>query len=193
MKADLLEHPIWQGLVNQNRKDQELLYRRYYSYGMSICLRYTSTREEAKEILHDGFMVLFAEPKKFDPYQPFKPWFRKVLVNRCINLFKKQQFLLVETAYETIPETRDPNPSILDSMHYEELLQLIGVLPPAYRAVFNLYVLDGFTHEEISELLGISLGTSKSNLFRAREKLKQLLTHASHAREFIRQEQQGAG
>ncbi|MBN3518732.1 sigma-70 family RNA polymerase sigma factor [Algoriphagus lutimaris] len=188
MKSDKLEKEIWQGLVDNNRKYQEILYRRYYSYGMSICLRYTQTREEAKEILHDGFMILFKTPRKLDPSLPFKPWFRRVLINRCINHFKKHQRKMDETGFDQIPESETNEPSPLESMQYEELLQLILRLPTAYRAVFNLYILDGYTHDEIAKLLDISVGTSKSNLSRARQKLREMLNTQGNEREFLRQE-----
>ncbi|EAZ79832.1 RNA polymerase sigma factor [Algoriphagus machipongonensis] len=188
MISDKLETKIWQGLVDKNRKDQEVLYKKYYSYGMSVCLRYTNTREVAKEILHDGFMILFSNPKKYDPNMAFKPWFRRILVNLCINNFKKHQKKALENSIDTIQESTDSYPNALETMQYEELLSLILRLPPAYRAVFNLYILDGFSHEEIAGMLEISIGTSKSNLSRAREKLKEMLNPKSYERETLRQE-----
>lgn len=188
MKSEHLDKKIWQGLVDNNRKDQEVLYRHYYSYGMSICLRYTATREEAKEILHDGFMILFSSPKKYDPDQAFKPWFRKVLVNLSINYYKKQLKQVHETGFEFIPESKDSQPSALDTMQYEELVLLIHRLPLSYRTVFNLYILDGYSHEEIADMLEISIGTSKSNLSRAREKLRALLNPRTHEQQILRQE-----
>lgn len=188
MKSENLDKKIWQGLLGNNRKAQEILYKLYYSYGMSICLRYTSTRDEAKELLHDGFMILFSKPEKFDPEQAFKPWFRKVLVNLCINYFKKQQKQIHQTGFEIIPESKDSRPNALDDMQYEELVQLIHGLPPSYRTVFNLYVLDGFSHEEIAGMLEISVGTSKSNLSRAKEKLRVQLKPRIHEQEILLQE-----
>lgn len=185
MKSDNLDKKIWQGLIDNNRKAQETLYKLYYSYGMSICLRYTSTRDEAKEILHDGFMVLFSKPEKFDPDQAFKPWFRKVLVNLCINHFKKQQKHVHQTGFEFIPESYYFQPSALEVMQYDELVQLIHGLPPSYRTVFNLYVLDGYSHEEISGMLEISIGTSKSNLSRAKEKLRAQLKPRTYEQEIL--------
>jgi RNA polymerase sigma-70 factor (ECF subfamily) len=187
VKSEKLDKNIWQGLVNKNRKDQEALYRCYYSYGMSVCLRYTNTREEAKEILHDGFMILFCDPKKFDPDMPFKPWFRRVLINLCINHFRKYQGKLEKSNFSQEKELKSSQPTALENLQFEELLVLILKLPTAYRAVFNLYVLDGFSHEEISKLLEISIGTSKSNLSRARQKLKEMLNSTSYERKFLRQ------
>ena len=188
VKSENLDKKIWQGVLGNNRKAQEILYQEYYSYGMSICLRYTSTRDEAREILQDGFMILFSKPEKFDPHQTFKPWFRRVLVNLSINHFKKQQKLVHQTGFENVPESSDPQPNALELMQFDELLQLIHGLPPSYRAVFNLYVLDGFSHEEIAKMLEISIGTSKSNLSRAKEKLKERIKPRIHEQEIVNQE-----
>ncbi len=188
VKSEKLEKNIWQGLVSKNRKDQEALYRCYYSYGMSVCLRYTNTREEAKEILNDGFMIFFSDPKKFDPRMSFKPWFRRVLINLCINHFKKNKGKLKEIDLRQVNELKSSQPTALENMQFEELLVLILKLPDAYKAVFNLYVLDWFSHEEISKLLEISIGTSKSNLSRARQKFKEMLNSTSYERKFLRQE-----
>lgn len=117
----------------------------------------------------------------------FKPWFRRILVNLCINHFKKHQKKALENSVDTISESTDSYPNALENMQYEELLMLILQLPPAYRAVFNLYILDGFSHEEIAGMLEISIGTSKSNLSRAREKLKEMLNPKSYEREPLRQ------
>lgn len=155
---------------------------------MSICLRYCNTREEAKEVLHDGFMILFKAPEKLDPSLPFKPWFRKVLINLCINHFKKISRKIGDTGFDQIPDAETNSPNPIETMQYEELLQLILRLPSAYKAVFNLYVLDGYNHEEISKLLDISVGTSKSNLSRARLKLREMLNTNSNEREYLRQE-----
>ncbi|WP_225586874.1 RNA polymerase sigma factor [Algoriphagus sp. Y33] len=131
-------------------------------------------------------MVLFADPKKYNPDKPFKPWFRKVLVNLCINYYKKHQQQVHETGFEFIPESKDSQPSALDDMQYDELARLIQRLPTAYRTVFNLYILDGYTHEEIAGMMDISIGTSKSNLSRAREKLRELLKPRNHEKEILR-------
>jgi RNA polymerase sigma factor (sigma-70 family) len=188
VKSEILDNKIWRGLLSNSRKAHEVLYKNYYSYGMSICLRYTSTREEAKEVLHDGFMIFFSKPEKFDPSHAFKPWFRKVLVNLCINLFKKQQKLVHQSGFENIPESADIQPNALENMQYDELLRLVHGLPPSYRAVFNLYVLDGFSHDEIAEMLDISVSTSKSNLSRAREKLRAQIKPSFHEQEIVIQE-----
>lgn len=186
MKSEALENEILQGLVGSDPKYQEVLYKRFYSYGMSICLRYTARREEALEILHDGFMALFTHPERYDQSRPFQPWFRRVLINLCINHFKKHQKEIVETGLDYPVDSLDPSPGVLEELDYSDLIRAIQKLPDAYRTVFNLFVIEGFSHEEIAEMLGIQTGTSKSNLARARMKLREMLNPKSHEQEIFR-------
>jgi len=152
-----------------------MLYQHYYNYGMSISLRYSGTREEASEILNDSFMKIFSNLKKFDLSKPFKPWLRKILVNTAINQYhKKQREIRVEEMQNAKNESDSER--ILSGISYQEVIGLLQKLPPAYRTVFNLYVIEGYTHDEISKMLHIATGTSKSNLFKAKEQLKLILT-----------------
>lgn len=142
---------------------------------MSISLRYSGNREEASEILNDSFMKIFSNLKKFDLSKPFKPWLRKILVNTAINHYhKKQREIHVEEMQNAKNES--DTEKILSGISYEEVIGLLHKLPPAYRTVFNLYVIEGYTHDEIAKMLHIATGTSKSNLFKAKEQLKLILT-----------------
>lgn len=153
---------------------QKALYQEYYGYGMSISLRYASNRDEASEILNDAFMKIFTNLKKFDLQKPFKPWLRKILVNTAINHYhKKQREIQVEEMKNAKNESDAEK--ILSGISYQEVIALLQKLPPAYRTVFNLYVIEGYSHEEISGMLNIATGTSKSNLFKAKEQLKLIL------------------
>lgn len=166
---------ILKGASKGDRKCQELLYRQFYGYGMSVCLRYTATREEAVEVLNDGFMKVFLNIDHYDPESSFTAWFRRILINTSINHYKKN----VKHHHTALDHIKDPpflQHDALDELSYQEIIGLIQNLPLAYRTVFNLYVIEGFTHEEIAGILQISVGTAKSNLFRARAKLKNLLT-----------------
>ena len=142
---------------------------------MSICIRYVSEKEEAQAILNDGFLKVFLNIKRFDKAQPFKPWLRRILINTALNHIKKQQKFKMEVGMEEanqIPGREE----ILSRLSYQEIIGMVQELSTAYRTVFNLYVIDGFKHEEIAKKLGISVGTSKSNLTRARAKLKELVS-----------------
>lgn len=155
-------------------KSQKALYRHFYNYGMTICSRYARDREEAKEIMNDGFVKIFTKLDQYSLAQSFKAWVSRIFVNTAIDHYRK---------YQSKPKTVDlihaqhveADNLILSHLSAGELLQLVQKLSPAYRVVFNLYVVEGFKHHEIAERLGISSGTSKSNLAKARLKLKTMI------------------
>jgi len=120
-------------------------------------------------------MKIFGSLKKFDLNRPFKPWLRKILVNLSINRYHQKQRQIETDELDNIGDESDTE-RILSGISYQEVIELLQKLPPAYRTVFNLYVIEGYTHEEISNMLEISIGTSKSNLFKAKEKLKKIVT-----------------
>jgi RNA polymerase sigma-70 factor (ECF subfamily) len=158
----------------QKREAQKALFKMHYSFAMGICMRYANSKEEAQEIMNDGFMKMFQYIKKFDLKRPFRPWLKQVLVNCAVDHFRKNlkhrnQVELEEGIDEVTIE------SALDDITYNEMLDLVRKLPPAYRTVFNLHAIEGFKHEEIARMLNISEGTSKSNYARAKEKLQKHL------------------
>ena len=166
-------HELLKGCLKNDRKSQRDLYRHYYAYGMSICLRYANDREGAAEMLNDAFMKIFTNLKKFDLSRPFKPWLRRVLINTCLNFIKKNNISF--TSEMDAAENQSSPEAILSGIAYDEVLDMIRKLSPAYRTVFNLYVIEGYKHEEIAEMLGISVGTSKSNLSKAKQQLRKIL------------------
>lgn len=147
----------------------------FYAYGMSITMRYADSRDRAVLILNDAFMKVFENIRKYDRHRPFKPWFRQIIVNTAINHFnankkyQKWEGLEENSAHMAREET------IISGLSYDEIIEMVQQLSPAYRTVFNLYVIDGFKHDEIAELLGISVGTSKSNLHKAKQNLRAML------------------
>jgi len=141
---------------------------------MSICLRYADNRDEAAEILNDGFMKIFRGLDKFDFDRPFRPWLRKILVNLSINRYHQRQ-RQIETEEITEFNSESDGEKILSGISYQEVIGMLHKLPPLYRAVFNLHVIEGYSHEEIAKMLNISPGTSKSNLFKAKEHLKKIV------------------
>ena len=147
----------------------------FYAYGMSITLRYADSRNEAVEILNDAFMKVFDNIRKYDSKKPFKPWFRQIVVNTAINHFHKNKNYRQWESLEHAASEPAVRETILSGIHYDEIVEMVQQLTPAYRAVFNLYVIDGFTHKEIAEMLDISEGTSKSNLHKAKRNLRTLL------------------
>ena len=151
------------------------LYEHFFSYGMSVSLRYTASYEEATEVLNDSFMKVFKRLKDLKN-EPFKPWFRRIIINTATDLYrknKKYDFLQHPEDLESLEVSAEE--LITAQLSYQDLLALVQQLTPSYRAVFNLYAIDGYKHEEIAKVLKISVGASKSNLSRAREMLKGML------------------
>jgi RNA polymerase sigma factor (sigma-70 family) len=165
---------ILTGCRKQNRESQKELYYEFYGYGMSICLRYADNRDEAAAILNDGFMKIFTHIKQFDLSRPLKPWLRKIMVNTAINHYKEKQKQIRTEEMEKADHESDAE-NIISGISYQEIIGMLQKLPPAYRTVFNLYVIEGYKHEEIAKMLGTTVGTSKSNLFKAKEHLKKIL------------------
>ncbi len=147
----------------------------FYAYGMSITLRYAESRNEAVDILNDAFMKVFENIRKYDQHQPFKPWLRQIIVNTAINHFHRNNKIRMWEGLDEGGAELAADETITSAISYNEIVEMVQQLSPAYRTVFNLYVIEGFTHEEIAELLGISAGTSKSNLSKAKRNLRTIL------------------
>lgn len=166
---------IIDGCIEQDRHSQELLYKKLYGFAMSICLRYVENRNEASDVLNEGFFKAFTNIEKYDKNWPFKTWLSKIMHNASIDYyrtnFKWTQLVGLEKSESKISEA-----TIDHKLDYEDLLSLIQRLPPSYRIVFNLYAVDGYSHEEIAEMTGISASTSRSSLHKARMKLQQMLS-----------------
>lgn len=163
-----------QGCIREDRESQKKLYKLFYGYAMSICLRYSQTREEATEVLNDGFLKIFTKVNNYDPEKSFKGWVRRILINTALDNYR-HNVKHYHAQDVTELEQSSLTPSVEDQLGYEDLIRLVQELSPAYRTVFNLYVIDGYTHEEIAGMLSISVGTSKSNLSKARVNLQARL------------------
>lgn len=154
---------------------QELLYKEYYGFAMGIVRRYARSREEAFEIVNDGFFKIFTNLDRYSVALSFPGWVRRIMINASVDHFRRN-----EKHYNSIDisfsKDSDPEPDALSKLSEEEILNAIAQLPASYRMVFSLHVVEGYSHEEIGDLLGISAGTSKSNLSVARAKLIKILT-----------------
>lgn len=174
---------IIEGCIKQKPQSQELLYKQFYSFAMRICLRYANGYEEAVEVLNDGFMRVFTKIKMYNPDLSFPGWLRKIMINTALNHYKKNQKHYHNYQIEQIPD-EPAEEVIMQKFAQEELNAMILKLSPVYRTVFNLYVIDGYKHEEIAELLNISVGTSKSNLSKARANLREMLAKKNTINEY---------
>ena len=180
LSADELTYHIGECALNK-RESQKIIYSSFYGYAMAICDRYTNKHDDTIEILNDGFLKVFKEIHRFKPsysdvVSSFKGWLRKIIVYTAIDHFRKyHKHQLVTQLDDVVYQIPSLNEDALEKIAYEEIIRAIQLLSPAYRTVFNLFVIDGLSHDEIAGELGISTGTSKSNLFKARLQLQKIL------------------
>jgi len=165
---------IIKGCLDGNRRDQELLYRRHSAKFYAVCLQYSGNDEEARDILQEGYIKIFDNLHNYKHEGSFEGWMRRIIVNTALEKFRSKHNLYRVDDIDTIPE-QDSEPDNMDYSGLEvgDLLEIIRELPPKYRMVFNLYAIEGYSHKEISSMINISEGTSKSNLSRARTILQR--------------------
>lgn len=146
---------------------QEALYGRFAPKMYAVCLRYAGNADDAQDILQDGFVKVYKNLARFRGEGSFEGWVRRIFVNTAIEHLRRKTYLkpIAEKEENTIPNKEK---SVLDKLGEKDIMKLISELSPGYRTVFNLYVVEGYTHREIGDMLGISEGTSKSQLARAR-------------------------
>lgn len=186
MKQRSTIEDLLQGCKRGERQAQEGLYRALAPAMMGICLRYAQDRETAEDIMQNGFIRVFQKVNDFRMEGSFEGWVKRIMVNTAIEAYRKNLRSLAAVSLDEVQE--EVTYSEWDSLEVQDLLKLIQELPNGYRLVFNLYALEGYSHKEIAEELGITEGGSKSQLSRARtllkEKIKQLeeLDHARKIR-----------
>ena len=157
-----------------NRRMQEELYRRFSPRMYAVCLRYAGSAEEAEDILQEGFIKIFKKLDSFRSEGSFEGWIRRIFVNTAIEHFRRKKYLQPVTEKEET-SIEGKYVTILDSLAERDILGLVQQLSPGYRTVFNMYVVEGYTHKEIADMLGISEGTSKSQLSRAKTILQDMV------------------
>lgn len=165
--ADLIE-----GCKRNDRRMQEALYQRFAPKMYGVCLRYAGNAEEAQDIVQEGFIKVFRKMDSFRSEGSFEGWIRRIFVNTAIEHFRRKNYLQPVTEKEE-NSMEGKYLSVLDSLAEKDIIALIQQLSPGYRAVFNMYVIEGYTHREIADALGISEGTSKSQLSRAKSVLQE--------------------
>jgi RNA polymerase sigma-70 factor (ECF subfamily) len=170
----LLPPNLLHGCIKKDRKSQKELYMHYYGHALRICSRYTKNKDDAVEVVNDGFMKVFTNISQYDTSLSFLSWLNTIMINTSIDHYRKRSRQIEMTDLDGVQEPGNPE-IILSNLNYRELIGLIQKLPHSYRAVFNLFAIDGYKHEEISEMLQISVGASKSNLFKARGHLKKMI------------------
>src|SRR5215211_8723865 len=157
-----------EGCIKGERQSQSQLYKQFMQPMFNVCLRYARNREEAEEILQEGFMRVFEYVHQYKFAGSFEGWMRKIMVNCALQKYRSKGYLRPLIKEDTTALENIGHEDIISQIGTKELMKMVQQLPPAYRLVFNLYVFEGMKHREIAELLNISEGTSKSNLSDAR-------------------------
>jgi RNA polymerase sigma-70 factor (ECF subfamily) len=179
--------PLIEDCLKGSRRAQNKLYEVGFPYAMSVALRYARNRDEGLEIVNEAFARVFNYLDKFDPTNSFAFWLRKIVINTAIdryhvNVHEYSHLVSIDDEHFIEPDT-DDYPEEFTS---EELFKQIQSLPPIYRLVFSLFAIEGFSHREISAQLGISEGTSKSNYFKAKKKLKAQLIRLGYSKKYMK-------
>lgn len=168
------ERDIIDGCLSGSRRDQELLYRRNAPKLYTVCLQYAGNTEEARDVLQEGFIKIFENLSHFSHEGSFEGWMRRIIVNTALERYRTRYYLNKVDDIDGVTEpVAEPDTDDFAGLEAYDLLNMIMELSPKYRMVFNLFAIEGYSHREIGDMLGISEGTSKSNLSRARDILQK--------------------
>ena len=156
------------------RTSQQRIYAQFRNYALSVCSRYATTQEDAREVVNDAFFKIFTKIDRYDSAHSFKGWLHRVVVNTAIDRYRTERN---QPRHDELnrAEGVEVELEVIENLTREEILKMVQRLPPSYRTAFNLFVVDGFSHPEIAEMLGITEGASKSNLSKARAHLKRMM------------------
>ncbi|MDQ6844833.1 MAG: RNA polymerase sigma factor [Bacteroidota bacterium] len=170
-----------EGCVKGNRQSQNNLYNLLMPKMFAVCLRFAKSREEAEEILQEGFIKVFEFIHQYKFNGSFEGWVRKIMVNCALQKYRSKRQMHAVVSIDNTPVELPGNEDIFSQIGIKELLKMVQQLSPAYRTIFNLYVFEGMKHREIARHLGISEGTSKSNLSDARAFLQKAIHNSMHS------------
>ncbi|WP_448697978.1 RNA polymerase sigma factor [Mucilaginibacter sp. AW1-3] len=170
----ITEQELIQRCKNGDLKHLEMLYKHFYGYAMGIALRYSNNRDDALEVANDAFIKAFGALKNYDTDKSFKAWLRRIIVNTAIDKQRREQKHQSEEIDKAGYVASTPN--IIEQLNANDILKLLAVLPVMHRTVFNLYEIDGYSHDEIATMLNIPASSSRVYLTRAKEKMRELLS-----------------
>ena len=176
MSQTISEAELIKGCLAGTWAFQQMLYKRYAAKMLSVCMRYTGNREEAEDILQEGFVLVFEKLPQFRMQGSFEGWIRRIMVHKAIEHYRKVAHIYPVMNIEDNESIMISGDDVASNLDSKELLNMVQDLPPMYKMVFNLFVFEDMTHKEIAEKLGVSEGTSKSNLSDARAVLKKKIT-----------------
>ena len=171
---EISEKEMISACLNEKSWAQKYLYEKYFPLMMGICLRYSNNQEDAKDICNEAFIKIFRNLQKYKVGTSIEGWMRRIMINTSIDFYRKSIRHRSEDL-ETVQYKVDDSVDLISSLSAKDILMLIQQLTPSYRAVFNLYAIEGYSHKEVAEQLGITESTSRSNLVKARAKLKELI------------------
>lgn len=170
----IAEDDLIAGCIRGDRKMQHELYHRFGPKMFGVCLRYAGNTDEAEDVLQEGFIKIFKKIDSFRSEGSFEGWIRRIFVNTAIEHFRRKTYLQPISEKEEVT-VEGHYLSVLDDLAEKDIIRLVQQLSPGYRTVFNMYVVEGYTHKQIGDILGISEGTSKSQLSRAKTILQGLV------------------
>jgi RNA polymerase sigma factor (sigma-70 family) len=151
------------------------LYEEFYPVMYPTCLRYANSEEDALDILHDGFIKVFNNIDRYQIGSSLGAWIKRIMINTSIDYYRKETKRRTADI-DSVSEVTNDTPDIISQLSTDDLLKALQHLTPSYRSVFNLYVIEGYSHKELSEILGITESTSRSNLVKARSKLREIIS-----------------
>ena len=165
---------IWEGCLQNDRKQQELLYKTLAPRMLAVCMRYAHDKDEAQDILQEGFIKMFNNVHKYRGEGNLEGWIRRIMVHSAISRYRKLKHIVLVDDF-TDGNTAAGNGYNAHGLEAKELLDMIQTLPHTYRSVFNMYAIEGYSHQEIGDTLGITELLSRTNLHRARAILKDMV------------------
>lgn len=188
------EEQLVKGCLAGIQAFQQMLYKRYAAKMLTVCMRYADNREEAEDVLQEGFILVFEKMSQFKMQGSFEGWIRRIMVNKSLEHLRKATKIYPIMDIMNLEDRFISQEDVLNNIASKELLEMIQELPPKYKMVFNLYVFEGMSHKEIAAATGIAEGTSKSNLSDARTLLKKkILRNMTIENKSIRYEQRIQG
>jgi len=177
------EEELIKGCISEKRECQKLLYQKFAGKMLAVCFRYCKNRDEAEDILQEGFIKVFKNIGKFQNLGSFEGWIRRIMVNTALEEIRRKKNQLLTDDIDTIYVQPESDIRTEENINAKELVKLIQALPAGYQVVFNLSVIEGYTHKEIAGMLGINEGTSKSQLAKARTYLQRLINKNEQIKE----------
>lgn len=175
LRNDILDdNDLIEGCARNDRHFQRLLYDKYSAKMHGVCLRYTEDVDEAKDVLQEGFIKVFKNLSKFRSEGSFEGWLRRIFINTSIEHYRKRKYV-TRVTNQSDEQIQDEDINVLHRLAERDILAIINQLSPGYKTVFNLHVIEGYSHKEIADMLGINEGTSKSQLARAKSVLKKII------------------